>query len=184
MTKEMLPNLIARIKALGATEVAVLPVSDITFNPEFRAMCQSNACGMYGKCWTCPPYVGESKALITEAKSYHTAVVYQTVSPLEDSYDIEGMLAAGSRQNKLTQAVQALILEAGETRFLHLGAGGCRRCTVCAKADEQPCRFPKEALASLEGYCIDVSRLASSCGMRYVNGVNTVTYFSVLFLDA
>lgn len=183
MKKEMLPDLLAQIKTLGATQAAVLPVSDIVFHLEFRAMCQSNACGMYGKCWTCPPHVGEPEALISHARSFDTVVVYQTVSPLEDSYDIEGMLAAGERQNELTQAVQALMRKAGEPRFLHLGAGGCRRCAVCAKAEDKPCRFPDEALASLEGYCIDVSQLAASCGMRYINGVNTVTYFSALFLN-
>jgi hypothetical protein len=37
-------------------------------------------------------------------------------------------------------------------------------------------------MASLEAYCINVSALASSADMKYINGQNTVTYFgAVLF---
>ena len=69
--------------------------------------------------------------------------------------------------------------------WLHLGAGGCRLCPVCAKRTNEPCRHPQDAMASLETYGVAVSELAASCGMKYINGQNTVTYFgAVLFQDA
>lgn len=184
MTHDALEIFLRELPALGAAQAAALPVSQITFHPDFRLMCRANSCGMYGKCWMCPPDIGPETELIAHAQSFSTAVVYQTVSQLEDSFDIEGMLEAGARQNQLAQTVHRLIRAQGESRFLHLGAGGCRRCEVCAKRQEEPCRFPEEALSSLEAYCIDVSQLAESCGMRYINGPNTVTYFGVLLLDA
>ena len=68
------------------------------------------------------------------------------------------------------------------TKVLHLGAGGCGVCKRCAKVDGEPCRFPSEAMPSLEAYGINVSSLASLSGMKYINGQNTVTYFgAVLF---
>ena len=36
---------------LGAFGAELVPVEEITFDPVFRHMCESNACGMYGKSW-------------------------------------------------------------------------------------------------------------------------------------
>lgn len=174
--------LLQAVRALGAEAAAFLPVGEIPFDLSFREMCRSNACGMYGQCWMCPPDVGEAPDLIARARSYDQVLVYQTISSLEDSFDIEGMLAAGERQNRLARDIRVLLQERGVSGFLQLGAGGCRRCAVCAKRTGEACRFPEEAMASLEGYCIDVSRLAGLCGMRYINGVNTVTYFGAVLL--
>lgn len=179
---QMSQTLINGIQLLGAASAAALPISQIPFDLSFRDLCRSNACGMYGACWMCPPYIGEPEALIAQARSYQWALVYQTISPLEDSFDIEGMLAAGQRQNQLARDVRTLLQKAGNLRFLQLGAGGCRRCSVCAKRTEEPCRFPQDAMSSLEAYCIDVSRLAERCGMRYINGANTVTYFGAALI--
>ena len=105
---------------------------------------------------------------------------------LEDSFDIEGMLEAGKLHNDLAQAISRWAREAGAfgEDWLHLGAGGCRLCPVCAKRTGEPCRHPHDAMASLETYGVAVSELAASCGMKYINGQNTVTYFgAVLFQD-
>lgn len=159
-------TLIQQVLSLGASHAALLPVSQLPFDPSFRDLCRSNACGMYGACWMCPPYIGSSEELIEE-----------------DSFDIEGMLAAGQQQNQLARNIRFLLLENGCSSFLQLGAGGCRKCSICAKKTDSPCRFPDEAMSSLEAYCIDVSRLAERCGMHYINGVNTVTYFGTALLQ-
>ncbi|MEG1427664.1 MAG: DUF2284 domain-containing protein, partial [Oscillospiraceae bacterium] len=65
---------------------------------------------------------------------------------------------------------------------LYLGAGGCGLCDTCAIVTGEPCRFPENALASLESYGVSVSELATACGMRYINGANTVTYFGAVFV--
>jgi predicted metal-binding protein len=70
----------------------------------------------------------------------------------------------------------------GIKNVLHLSAGGCGVCKVCAKRTNEPCRFPEKAITSLEAYGINVSRLAAASDMKYINGQNTVTYFgAVLF---
>ena len=56
-------------------------------------------------------------------------------------------------------------------------------CPRCAKRDELPCRHPDEALSSLETYGVAVSQLAELAGMKYINGVNTVTYFGACFFN-
>lgn len=163
----------------GADRVAIIPVDEMVFDAEFRKACEANRCGIYGKCWMCPPDVGNIHILIERARQYKNALVYQTISPLEDSYDIEGMEAAAKRHSKLTIRLQKQTKN--ETYpHLHLGAGGCHVCERCAKLEELPCRCPELALPSLEGYGVNVSTLASIAGMKYTNGVNTVTYFGAM----
>jgi predicted metal-binding protein len=169
--------------ASGAFKAQVVAVKDIPFNAVFRKMCEMNSCGKYGKSWMCPPEVGDIDTLIAEAQSFFYALVYQTVSPLEDSFDIEGMLAAGERHNQLVARISEQIAEFHLARVLHLGAGGCGVCDRCSKLDDQPCRYPEQAMSSLEAYGISVSELAVICGMKYINGPNTVTYFGALFFE-
>ena len=59
-------------------------------------LCESNACGNYGRSYMCPPDVGEVETLMGRLKDYRLALVYQTVGTLEDSYDFEGMMEAGN----------------------------------------------------------------------------------------
>ena len=173
--------LIRLAESAGAYKAGIVSVEDIPFCPELRQLCESNQCGNYGKSWTCPPAVGKVEDLIWQAKGYQSALVYQTVSQLEDSFDIEGMQEGAKRHNRITDAVSQQVREVLGPDILQLSAGGCPICEVCAKKEEKPCRFPDRALASLEAYGIFVSQLAELAGMKYINGVNTVTYFGAFF---
>lgn len=164
---------------LGAQNAAVISVSGIPFRPEFRALCEMNSCGKYSRCWMCPPDVGPIEPMIEQAKGYEKALVFQTVGRLEDSFDIEGMESAAKRHNRVLLELAektAPVLDAP----LVLGAGNCQVCDVCARVEDKPCRYPDKAVASLESYGIAVSELAPLCGMKYINGENTVTYFGAV----
>ncbi len=164
---------------MGADKVYVLPVSEIPFDAGLREFCVANRCGHYNRNYACPPSVGEPDAVIAQAKKYSGALIFQTISPLEDSFDFEGMMEAGANHTKLTDCVYAHI-KLDHPDCMSLSAGGCSICERCAKMDDLPCRFPEKATSSLEAYCINVSSLAEKCGMKYINGVNTVTYFSAI----
>lgn len=178
---ETAQKLCAAALALGAYKAADIAVADIPFDRSFRSLCESNACGNYGKSWMCAPDVGDIDDLIAYGKSFDRALVFQTVGELEDSYDFEGMMAAGQHMNDLSQAIAVEFKPLPFSKWLLLGAGGCRVCPVCAKRTDEPCRFPDQAMASLETYGIAVSQLAELCGMNYINGQNTVTYFGAFF---
>jgi len=167
---------------LGAYKAARIAVKDISFDRSFRTLCESNACGNYGKSYMCPPDAGDIDMLIAKARSYDYAIVYQIVGTLEDSYDFEGMMEAGQSLNHLAQAISTEFSVLPFSKTMHLGAGGCRVCEVCAKREDVPCRFPDKAMSSLETYGINVSELAVPCGMKYINGKNTVTYFGAFFI--
>ncbi len=171
-----------KIKQLGALNTGVAQVKDMVFDKGFRRACESNACGRYNRCWTCPPCVGEIDDLINLVKGYKTAIVYQTIGELEDSYDFEGMMEIGDVHKQLDIKVSEYLEEKySKDSFLLLGAGGCRICEKCAKIDNTPCRFPDKAMHSLEAYGVSVSVLASLSGLKYINGENTATYFGAVF---
>ena len=167
---------------LGAFAASVVSVDEIQTDVAFREMCERNVCGNYGRNWMCPPFAGEIETLISTLRTYDFALVYQTVGQLEDSYDFEGMMEAAAAHNQLMVALRKKVDAMELPRTLHLGAGGCHMCDTCAKVQEQPCRHPDLAVASLETYGVHVSKLAATANMKYINGQDTVTYFgAVLF---
>jgi len=174
-------KLIAKMKEMGIFKVSIIDVSVIETDSGFRTLCEQNSCGKYGRCHTCPPGVGEYEVLSKSLRNYKHALVYQTVSELEDSYDFEGMMDAGKRINDIAQDFTIWLKEEGYSDFLHLGAGGCRVCERCTKMDDLPCRFPLKAMASLEAYGIDVTALSKASDMKYINGQDTVTFFGAVF---
>lgn len=180
---ELFERLTETACSLGATRAAVIPASEVKTDLMFRDMCAANACGMYGKCWTCPPDIGDAETLIAELSGYDYVLVYQYIGTLEDSYDFEGMTDAKRVHGTISKALRTAIDAPAIRKILHLGAGGCGVCTVCAKREGKPCRAPSLAMSSLEAYCIHVSELAKSAGMRYINGENTVTYFGAVFFS-
>jgi len=161
---------------LGAHKAARIETGQLVFSESFRGLCERNACGRYGRNYTCPPHIGEISALIGEIRRRGTAIVWQTVHRLEDSYDFEGMQRGRALHADITQKIAA------RADGLVLGAGGCFICETCGVNENVPCRFPSKALSSLEAYGIDVSGIEKVTDMKYINGVNTVTYFSGLFL--
>jgi len=163
----------------GAHRAGVVKVAEMPFDAALRAACEVNACGKYGMNYTCPPHVGAIDDLIAKAQGYADLVLFQTIGQLEDSYDFEGMMDASAVHKAITQTVADKLPVPG---CLVLGAGGCNLCETCGIMTGTPCCEPERALASLESYGINVSQTAALAGMKYVNGVNTVTYFSGIFV--
>ena len=181
--KDLFDRLTALALSLGAYRASVISVDAMETDASFRDLCAANVCGNYGRNWMCPPDAGDIHELMARLRTYSHVLVYQTVSELEDSYDFEGMMEAGARHNQLMATLRREIAAEPMPRTLHLGAGGCRMCEVCAKRTGEPCRHPDLAVASLETYGVNVSKLAVAAGMKYINGQDTVTYFGAVLFD-
>ena len=182
-------NIIGDIKDIGVSAAAVFPVADITFDPVFRQMCKDNVCGSYGKNYMCPPSIGEFDDLKNEVLSYKNAILIQTIYPLEDSYDFEGMQDGGKAHseniNKTLNYIKDEMIcdnSANSANIKVLGAGGCKLCPKCGIIDNTPCRFPDKAISSVEGYCMNVAKMTESHGLKYINGENTVSYVAIFLL--
>lgn len=148
---------------------------------ELRDACEANVCGQYGACYTCPPHIGSAADCIARISRYTRFIAFQKIYTLEDSFDYEGMVAGQKNFKTVITAVAGLARSTFEDPLV-LGAGGCMLCETCAAKTGEACRFPEKALSSLEAHCIQVSELAARCGMKYINGPNTVTYFGGVFL--
>ena len=167
----------------GVTKAVVIPQSQIVMSAHFRDICASNQCGGYGKCWMCPPEIGDIEDLMARVRSYPYGVLYQSIAEIEDSFDIEGMFEAGAAHAQLSQRVHSAVKPVLGDNFLHLSWGGCHLCETCAKRTGEPCRMPDKALAGLEGYGVDVYKTTQGTGLKYINGQNTVTYFGMVLFS-
>lgn len=165
--------------ACGAFKAAWIPIEKIVLDPQFREACKSNSCGRYGRCYQCPPDIGEVTELIARVKTYPHAVIYQSVAQIEDSFDFEGMMDAARDHMQLSQRIQKQMKAMLPEGFLHLSSG-CRLCERCAKEQGMPCRHPQEALPAMEGYGVDVFKTSAGTDLNYINGQNTVTYFGLV----
>jgi predicted metal-binding protein len=157
-------------------ETGVIETSGLVFSPELYAACKVNTCGNYGKCWTCPPAVGTLEEQREKILRWRYALVFTTKFDLEDSFDVEGMTKAREIHNGITLDMRERF--GGNPVY---GAGGCGVCAVCAYP--APCRFPERAVSAVEAAGIDVTGLSRSANLKYNNGPNTVTYFSMILFN-
>ena len=168
--------------AAGATYVRIVGPEHFVVHRDLLACCQANACGKYGRCWTCPPQVGTPEELAATLQRYTTGVLIQNIATLEDSWDFEGMDAAMHAHNDMLRHLGMQMRTSFPTvEMLPLGCGGCGYCASC-RCPDAPCPFPEQAIGSVEGYGMDAKALVHSCGLRYINGENTVSYVGMLLL--
>ena len=166
----------------GAGKAAVIPGSKIVTSETFREICAGNGCGRYGRCWMCPPDIGEISDLIETVKSFPRALLYQNIFELEDSFDIEGMERSAKLHGRISRQVEKAVKPLLPEGYLHLINGGCGYCETCAKAEDRPCVSPENAMPSMEGCGIDVYQTAKDTDLKYINGQDTVTFFSIILL--
>ncbi len=182
MNQQTDQQLIQLAESLGADHAALVATSELTFHASLRGYCQQNSCGRYQTSWAGPPAIGEVKDLEASARQFPLALVIQTVDPLEDSFDIDGMVAARNRHRKVFAEIRPAIHRfVGHQQTLDLSCGCCEICEDCTYP-ELPCRFPDQAVASVEAYGIDVNQMLVACGLKYNNGADTVSYVSAFFL--
>lgn len=172
--------LLQRVLNAGAAKAAYVTQDQIVLSAQFRDICKTNQCGSYGMCWMCPPFIGDIHSLMEKVRAFSGGLLYQTISGIEDSFDIEGMFEAGHQHAQVSQTIREAIAPLMDADSLHLSCGGCHLCETCARREDQPCRQPDKALSSMEGYGIDVYRTAGATDLKYINGPNTVTYFGII----
>jgi predicted metal-binding protein len=159
-----------------AYESGVIETSALVFSPELYNTCQTNVCGNYNKSWTCPPAVGSLEEQREKILLWKLALIFTTKFDLEDSFDFEGMQEGHRIHDGLTLDMRRQF--SGNPIY---GAGGCKVCKDCAYPD--PCRFPEKAISAVEAAGINVTELSRTAKLKYNNGPNTVTYFSMILFN-
>jgi predicted metal-binding protein len=167
-----------------ATDAAILDTSVIQFHEDFRKACEKNVCRKYDTTWMGPPAIGPIRELKKRALSYRHGLLFQTVHPLKSNFDIKGMFAAaGVHENIFKGLVEKIRSTYPLEAFLPLSAGCCSVCEKCAYLEKEPCRFPDQAVASVEAYGMNVIALQKSAGLPYNNGKSFVTYVGLILFD-
>lgn len=165
-------------KAAGFTEAWPFDPKGLRFLPQVRDMCAADKCGSYGKNWTCPPACGSVEEAAAEAAAFSQGILVQTVAELEDEFDLEGMEAAAQRHRKAFETFCRQVRTRCR-RCMPMGMGACTRCAVCTYP-EAPCRFPEQAIPSMEARGILVSEACALAGAPYYHGPGTLAYTSCL----
>ena len=169
------------LQKIGIHESGVISTAEIVFDQKIRKLCEQNVCRLYGTSWACPPAVGTVEECRARCLRYASAMVFNAVYPLEDSFDYEGMQRGHGAFKELCDRLYTLA-KAGLPSFLILSNEGCGRCECCTYPTAE-CRKPERLFPSLEGFGIHVAKLAESAKVKYINGENTVTYFGMLLFD-
>jgi len=167
--------------SLGADKTAFVKTENINFSIDFKDMCAMNSCGKYNTNWMCPPGVGKIEDGIARIKQYNEGMIIQTITQLEDSFDFEGMQDAATRHDKVFRdVIQEIKSQYKTLKIMALSVGGCSLCDRCSYLDNLPCIQPERALSSVEAYGIDVNNLLTVSGLKYNNGVSTVSYVGLI----
>ncbi len=164
-----------RLSALktGFSAAYSLDISTLIPRVDVRDMCAADKCGAYGKNWTCPPYCGTLTQCAEKLQNFRQGILVQTVGKLEKTIDTKGYRRTEEEHLKNLQSLyRELRREYPEA--LCLGSGGCRVCKKCAYPE--PCRFPEEAISSMEAYGLFVTQVCRDNGAQYYHGEKTVTY--------
>lgn len=161
---------------------AFLDMKNAVFTPEFRKYCEENACGNYGKNYSCPPYCGTPEEMEEKARKYPAFLLIQTRWEVDDCMDPQASALAKKAHN----AMSFEIIE----KFKSLGvpldammAGPCSECrTGCMMTTGIPCKRNYEIYSCASAYCFNIAEAAKAAGMECWGEKNRINLFTVIMM--
>lgn len=168
----------------GFSSAAVISTEDLVFVPEYRAFCEQNSCGNFGKNYGCPPDCGTPDEMKEKVLRHRSAAVFQTRTQVENPADGNTMKLLKQRHIRMTWELLNRLEEEGmEQNGFAIMCGPCGFCESCKKVSEKPCSFPDKMTSCLSAYCIDANRLAERCEMKIEWDGTVVSFFSMYVFD-
>lgn len=161
------------IKNNNIHEYSFLDPKIITYSNQAIEYCKDNQCGNYGKCHSCPPYDFEYSSIYEKIKLSNIAVLFTTLHSIKNMFDSEEWMDA----KKIHDLITINFKLSQQNQGYMFGAGKCMICDTCTYP--KPCSYPEKLVFSLEGIGVDVVSLAKKANLKYYNGENTITYFSL-----
>lgn len=166
----------------GFTGAEIIKTEELTFIHSLRACCEADECGNYGRNYGCPPDCGSPEEMEARVRKYQKALVLQTIQQVDDIMDSGQTKEAKKFHNMISWELVRMLRENG-TEGLPIMAGPCSACSVCARIEGKPCRFPEKVASCLSAYCIHAAEMAEKCGMDYWCGMNQVAFFSMYLFN-
>lgn len=159
----------AEILALAGAEgfsAGLIPTEKIVTDEKFRPFCEENLCGKYNANYSCPPDCGTVEQTRQRLMAQPRALVLQTIWDIGSYENKAGILDARRRHNAAVLRLARKLRQNGLSGFC-LGYGGCPLCDPCKRVSNEPCPHPEEKISCLSAYCVDVAKLAQSCGLPF-----------------
>jgi len=173
-------NIIECVLKHNPTHMIEVNPETFEITDEVRRACEVNTCGKYNKNWYCPPHTGTVSECQNTIFAFSNGILVQNVYNIEDSWDFEGMSDAGNNHNNMMREIRDILREKdADAKIEVYSAGGCNFCKKCTCPDAE-CRFPGKGMYSIEGMGVNVYHLVEKNGLKYINGVNTVSYVGVI----
>lgn len=164
---------------LNIHEYAFMKSNTVIFSDEARRLCENNVCGMYGTSWACPPAVGSIEECQKRCTDFENSFMFTSLAKLNRKYDMAEWGKKRQEHELITEKVARIFRDEFKESLI-LSAEGCNLCAKCTYPEEL-CRFPNRMFPAAEGFGIMVIQLAPLCNIKYNNGANTITYFSMIF---
>ncbi len=164
----------------GFSNWGFFPAEKLRFLTEVRDMCVADRCGKFGKTWTCPPACGTLEEITGRARAYSWGILLQTTGQMEDAFDAETLVDAMEKQKEnFGTYVKGIRKDYPGEDILPMSSGGCDLCGTCTYPEES-CRFPEQAVPSMEAYGLLVTEVCELAGIPYYYGKNTITFSSCI----
>lgn len=145
---------------------AFIATQDVVVDPKFRPYCEENLCGKYNANYACPPGCGTVAQVRERLMAQDRALVLQTVWEIGSYDNTQGIQDSKKAHNAAILRFTEKLRQAGVQGFC-LGYGGCPLCDPCKQAEGQPCTHPDKKISCMSAYCIDVAKLAETCGLEF-----------------
>ena len=145
---------------------AFVDTKDIVQEPSFRKFCEDNLCGKYNANYSCPPDCGTVEEVIQRLKAGKRALVLQTVWDIGSYENTQAVQESKKTHNAAILRFTELLRKEGIRGFC-LGYGGCPLCNPCKRITDEPCAHPDKKISCMSAYCIDVAKLANTCGLEF-----------------
>jgi predicted metal-binding protein len=174
-------ELVEQAVEFGFSHAALLDTSTLVLRTEARDMCAAGKCKSYNKSWVCPPACGTFEEIYAKFSGYTKGLIVQTTAELEDNFDYESMQNASAQQKERFAGFREVLAKRWP-KLIALTSGSCKLCDECTWPDN-PCRFPDEAIMSMEAAGLIVSDVCKANSIDYYYGPKTLTYTSCYILE-
>jgi predicted metal-binding protein len=165
-----------RQKALdmGATEAAIIPADCVLIDERVRAKCINPKCDFYGKSGSCPPNAPELDFIRKTIGKFHYAIFHRITSPTSvmqwtTDEDRKAFAELTARNYRIVSTIESEAFHDGYYLALGFANGSCKSifcpnesCSLISGG--QGCRHPLKARSSMEGWGMDVFKMATRVG--------------------
>ena len=164
----------------GFADAAVISTDELVFRPDFRMLCEDNACGNYNRNYGCPPACGSVEEMKKRVLAFKNAIVFQSMTDMEDIFNTAATKVLKKQHTSRTlQVLKRYEQEGFPLNGLSIMAGPCNYCRECKMLSGEPCCFPNMRFSCLSAYCIDSNQLAKTCRMELSWNNNIASFFSI-----